>query len=188
MDLESIEKYVKEHLSEKRFFHSKCVMKKCEELAKIYNVNLDAAKEVGIAHDIAKELTDEEKLLYVKENNISIDSIEQHNIGLLHAKIGADIAKKVFGFSDDMCNAIKYHCTAKDNMTILEKILYIADWTGDDRTFENAIILKNVLEKSGIDTAILKALDMVIEEQLEKNKEIHINTINARNFLLGGKI
>lgn len=186
MDLENIEKYIKKHLSEKRFYHSQCVMKKCEELAKLYNVDIETAKKVGIAHDIAKELTDEEKLAYIKENNIAMDSIEEHNLGLLHAKIGADISKKIFDFSDEMCNAIKYHCTAKENMTILEKILYIADWTGEDRTFENAIILKKVLKESGIDCAILQALNMVIQEQIEKNKEIHLNTINARNFLLGG--
>ena len=187
MNLEELEEYVKNNLSEKRFFHSKCVMKKCEELAKTYNVDVETAKKVGIAHDIAKEMTDEEKLSYAKNNDIIVDTVEQHNLGLLHAKIGADIAKKVFNFSNEMCDAIRYHSTAKENMSMLEKILYIADWTGDDRTFEDAIILKQILKESGIDQAILYALNMVIQEQLEKNKEIHIDTINARNFLLGGK-
>lgn len=187
MDLKNIEKYVKNHLSEKRFYHSQCVMKKCEELAKTYNVDVEIAKKVGIAHDIAKEMTDEEKLSYAKNNDIIVDTVEQHNLGLLHAKIGADIAKKIFDFSDEMCDAIRYHSTAKENMSMLEKILYIADWTGDDRTFEDAIILKQILKESGIDQAILYALNMVIQEQLEKNKEIHIDTIKARNFLLGGK-
>lgn len=187
MDLVSIENYVKEHLSEKRFYHSQCVMKKCEELAKLYDVDVETAQKIGIAHDIAKEMTDEEKLSYVENNNIIVDTVEQHNLGLLHAKIGADIAKKVFNFSNEMCNAIRYHSTAKENMSMLEKILYIADWTGDDRTFEDAIILKQILKESEIDQAILYALNMVIQEQLEKNKEIHIDTINARNFLLGGK-
>ena len=188
MELTDIESYVKTHLSEKRFFHSKCVMKKCEELARKYNVDIEAAKKVGLAHDIAKELTENEKLQYVLENNIQIDNIEKNNTGLLHAKIGADIAKKIFGFKDEMCSAIQYHCTAKDNMSMLEKILYIADWTSDDRTFENAINIKSILSKNGMDTAILYALDMVIKEQLEKKKEIHVDTINARNYLLGGNI
>ena len=187
MELENIEKYVKQHLSEKRFYHSCCVMQKCEELAKIYNIDIDTAKKIGITHDIAKEMTDEEKLNYVINNKIPFNSIEKHNLSLLHAKIGADIAKKIFNFSNDMCEAIKYHCTGKANMSMLEKILYIADWTSEDRTFENAIKIKEVLEASGIDSAILVALNMVIQEQLEKNKEIHIDTINARNFLLGGK-
>lgn len=188
MDLEDIKQFVKKRLSEKRYFHSLCVMEKCEELAKQYNVDVITAKKIGIAHDIAKELADEEKLAYIKENNIEIDDIEKNNLGLLHAKIGADIAKKTFNFSDEMCDAINYHCTAKEDMSMLCKILYIADWTGNDRTFENAIKIRNILSNDGIDKAILFALNMVIEEQLEKNREIHIDTINARNYLLGGNI
>lgn len=187
MELEDIEKVIKETLSKKRFYHSICVMKKCEELAKQYDIDYKTAKKVGLAHDIAKEMTNVEKLNYIKENNLPIDIVEEHNLGLLHAKIGADIAKKSFGFSDEMCNAIKFHSTAKANMTMLEKILYIADWCGDDRTFEDAINIKNILSEEGIDKAILYSLNMIINEQLENNREIHINTISARNFLLGGK-
>ena len=185
MELEQIKKIVQETLSEKRFYHSTSVMNRCEELARKYNVDIEIAKKVGIAHDIAKEMTDEEKLNYIKKYNIEIDDIEKNNLGLLHAKIGADIAKRTFNFSQEMCDAIKYHTTAKENMTMLEKILYISDWCGEDRTFEAAKLIREKLFSDGINEAIFYTLNMVIEEQIEKNKQIHINTINARNFLLG---
>lgn len=130
-------KIVKERLSEYRFFHSECVAKRCVELADIYKVDKEAARLVGIAHDMAKELSDEEKIEYCEKNHLQIDEIEKVSMGLLHAKIGADMAKKEFGFSEDLCSAIKYHTTAKENMSLLDKILYVADMTSDDRKFSD---------------------------------------------------
>ena len=84
MDLDDIQKEIKNRLSEKRYYHSTCVMERCEELAKKFGVDIEIAKKVGISHDIAKELTDEEKIKYCEENNIEIDEIERKNISLLH--------------------------------------------------------------------------------------------------------
>ena len=119
---------VKSTLSEYRFFHSQCVANRCVELASIYQVDKDAARLVGIVHDIAKEMPPEEKVKYCKENHLGIDEIEKENVGLLHGKIAADIAKKQFGFSEDLCSAICYHTTGKENMSLLDKILYVADF------------------------------------------------------------
>ena len=125
--MEEMQEYVRQNLSEKRYYHSICVMKKCEELSLHYKQDVEEAKKVGLIHDIAKELSDEEKLSYAQENNIEVDSVEEAHPGLLHGKIGADIAKKKFGFSEKMCQAIKYHTTGGKNMSILDKILYVAD-------------------------------------------------------------
>ena len=100
MEIEKIIKIVESRLSEKRFHHSKCVMERCEQIAKQVKYDVEIAKQVGIAHDIAKEIPNEEKLEYVKTNKIEIDEIELNNPTLLHAKIGADISIKEFGFSE----------------------------------------------------------------------------------------
>lgn len=184
MNLDELEKIVKENLSEKRYYHSVCVMNKCEELAKKYNFDVEMAKKVGITHDIAKEFTDKQKLDYVEKHHLIIDDIERNNLPLLHAKIGADIAKNEFGFSNEMCNAILYHSTARENMTLLEKILYISDWCGDDRNFEEALKAKEILANKGLDIAILFTLDIIVNELLEKKQPMHLNTIKARNYLL----
>ena len=107
--LRKIHQDIQRELSEKRYNHSIGVMKKAEELAKLYKVNINKAKLVGLAHDIGKELSKEDKLKYVKENNIEIDRIEKINVGLLHGKIGADICKKRYDFTEDMQDAIKFH-------------------------------------------------------------------------------
>ena len=87
---------------------------------------------MAIAHDIAKEMTDEEMLEYAKLNHIEVDEIESIQPSLLHGKIGADIAAKKYGFTEDMVNAIKWHTTGRKNMSMLEKIIYVADKTEEN--------------------------------------------------------
>ena len=96
MEYNQIKNDIKTILSEYRFTHSIGVAKKAVELAKLYDVDEEIAKKVGIAHDIAKEMTDEELLEYAKANNIEIDEIETVKPSLLHGKIGADIVAKKY--------------------------------------------------------------------------------------------
>lgn len=185
MDLDDIQKEIKNRLSEKRYYHSTCVMERCEELAKKFGVDIEIAKKVGISHDIAKELTDEEKIKYCEENNIEIDEIERKNISLLHAKIGADMVKKYFNFDDAMCMAIRAHTTGLPKMDMLSKILFISDRTSKDRNLPDIDYINELLETS-LNKAILYILDQKIELQLKKQANIHINTIITRNELLEG--
>lgn len=126
-NIDVIKAVLKNKLSEARFFHSICVMEMCEKLAKQYNVDLEQARLVGLAHDIAKEMPSDEKLQYCKENNLPVDVVERFSPTLLHAKIGANICKNQFGFSKEMCNAIALHTTGSENMDMLSKILFVAD-------------------------------------------------------------
>lgn len=129
MDIEQIKSKLQENLSEKRYNHSLEVMKRCVELAKIYGVDQEKARLVGLAHDIAKELPEEEAIKIVKENNIELDDIEMQNYKLWHAKIGAVICKNEFGFTQDMVQAVENHTTGKAGMDLLSQILYVADAT-----------------------------------------------------------
>lgn len=183
MDLEDIIDIVKIKLSEKRFYHSKCVMERCIELAEKFNFDRETAAKVGIAHDIAKEMETEEKIKYAEKNNIKIDDIERENPILLHAKIGADIAIKELGFTKEMGQAIKAHTTGIVNMTLLDKILFIADRTSIERGFPDIEYLNSLLEES-IDKAVLYIIDKKIMLQIEKKAQMHPNSVIARNYLL----
>ena len=183
MKIEELEKYVKNNLSEYRFNHSKCVMKRCKELALMYGVDVNKAEKVGIIHDIAKEMTEEEKIAYIKENNLIVDKIEKVNTGLLHAKIGADIAKKKFGFSRDMVEAIAYHTTAKANMGKLAQVLFVADATGEDRHWDDLETAVKMSEKN-LEDVIVYIIDINIKQNLEKHRLIHPDSIIARNYYL----
>lgn len=183
MELEQIQNEVKKRLSEKRYYHSLCVMERCEEIARKFKFDIETAKKVGISHDIAKELTEEEKLEYCKENKIEVDEIERKNVSLLHAKIGAHMVKELFGFSQGMCYAIKAHTTGLPQMDMLSKILFVADRTSKERGFPDINYLNQLLEKN-IDEAVLYILDKKIELQLNKKANIHVNTIITRNEIL----
>ncbi len=183
MNLKEIQEYIKDKLSEKRYYHSVCVMERSKELALKFGADVEITQKIGMAHDVAKEMNEEEKLKYVKENKIEIDETEKINIGLLHAKIGKDIAIKQFGFSENMGQAIANHTTGNKDMDIYSKILFIADRTSRDRNFEDLEYL-NQLVDIGIDETVLYILDKKIKLQIEKKASIHINGIIARNSLL----
>lgn len=185
MEYEEIENDVKSVLSEYRFTHSLGVAKKAVELAKIYGVQEETAKKVGIAHDIAKEMNDEEMLEYVKTNNIEIDEIETVKPSLLHGKIGADIAAKKYRFTEDMANAIKWHTTGRKNMSMLEKIIYVADKTEENRKGTRFNLEKSrELSLQNIDEALIFLMNEVITYNVKNEGLIHTETINARNDLL----
>ena len=98
---------VRQMLSEKRFKHSEGVVKRVIEYAQIYGIDIEVAKCTAIAHDIAKELTEEQENEYIKKYNIVLDDVEKENHNLVHAKLGAEICKYEYGFSEDMVNSVK---------------------------------------------------------------------------------
>lgn len=173
---------VKEKLSEKRFKHSEGVVKRALEYAKIYNVDEEIVKIVAIAHDIAKELNDVEVQECINQYNIELDEVEKVNKSLLHAKIGAYICENEFGFTLDMVDAIKYHTTGRENMSILEKIIYLADATEENRDYDYAEYVETI--KSNINEGMLNVTKWVIGSLLERNRMIHLNSIKCYNYYM----
>ena len=180
--IENIQSDLKKMLSEKRYRHSIGVMKKAEELAKQYGVDPHIAALTGLAHDIGKEISNEEKIEYCKEHQIEIDEIEIHNVGLLHAKIGADITKK-YGFTQGMQKAILYHTTGHLDMDLLAKIVFTADKIEENREYEGVEELRK-LAMQDIDQCTLVILDYTIKKNIDKGVLIHPDGIFARNQLL----
>ena len=127
---------VKSRLSEKRFKHTEGVIKRAVEYAKVYNANMEDTKLAALAHDIAKEIPQEEAFNLIKKYEIELDEIEKVNFNLIHSKLGAEIVKEKYGFNEDIINAIKYHTTGRENMSILEKIIFLADATEENRDYK----------------------------------------------------
>lgn len=186
MNFEKINQDIKQILSEKRYKHSQGVSKRAVELAKIYGQDIEKAKIVGIAHDIAKEMPKEEAYKYAKENNIELDEIEKMEPSLLHSKIGAEICIKKYGFTQEMAQAIKYHTTGNINMNTFDKIIYIADKTEENRTY---IDLQKAIELSNknLDEAILYISTIAIEYSMRKESLIHPDTIHLINKIIMDK-
>ena len=177
---------VKKRLSEKRFNHSVCTMNRAIEYAKIYGEDEEKIKLTAIAHDIAKELEQNQMKEVIENYNIKLDEMEKNSIALAHSKIGSIICKNEFGFDEDMVTAIAYHTTGRENMTTIEKIIFIADATGEDREFEDTQEVYE-LAKNNLDNAIIKVLTETIKEIIEKKKTMHLDTIKTYNYYIGNK-
>lgn len=168
-NIEEIKEELKKRLTEKRYKHSLGAMKAAKELAKIYGEDEEEAEFAGLIHDIAKELTKDEIEEALKKYNIIPDEIEEKQMGLLHAKLGAEIAKREFGASEKVQNAIKYHTTGNVKMDTFAKIIYLADKIEENRTYDEVETLRK-LAKTDLDEAIIFTLDFTTREINKKKK------------------
>ena len=183
--LNQIMQDLKENLSEKRYLHSVSTMEKAKELANQYNQDELIVMLTALAHDNAKEMTDEDYFEYAKQNNIELNELDKLETICLHGKIGADIAGKKYGFTKEMQDAIYYHTTGRANMTLLDKLVFLADKTEDTRQEEDAKKLRTIMNEEGLDRAILWDIDFVSIPKFIKNQRIiHPESIYARNDII----
>ena len=174
---------VKSRLSEKRFKHTEGVIKRAVEYAKVYNANMEDTKLAALAHDIAKEIPQEEAFNLIKKYEIELDEIEKVNFNLIHSKLGAEIVKEKYGFNEDIINAIKYHTTGRENMSILEKIIFLADATEENRAYKELDNLVNMI-KDNIDEGMLFTLKWIFNDITNKKYLLHLDSVKAYNFLV----
>ena len=122
-------KTLRKYLDRDRFEHSEGVMYTAAALAMRYGEDLEKAQIAGILHDCAKCIPDNKKLKICEKNHIEITEAEKCSPFLLHAKVGAYIAKEKYNIEDtEILDAIACHTTGKPAMTLLEKIIYISDY------------------------------------------------------------
>lgn len=122
-------KTLRKYLDRDRFEHSEGVMYTAAALAMRYGEDLEKAQIAGILHDCAKCIPDNKKLKICEKNHIEITEAERCSPFLLHAKVGAYIAKEKYNIEDtEILDAIACHTTGKPAMTLLEKIIYISDY------------------------------------------------------------
>ena len=127
--LNKMRKKVKRHLDKERYEHTLGVMHTAGCLAMRFGADLDRALIAGLLHDCAKCIPNDKKIDLCENYHLDISSAEKSNPGLLHAKLGAYIAHKKYHIDDkEILRAIRYHTTGRPAMTLMEKIIYIADF------------------------------------------------------------
>ncbi|MGL6107596.1 bis(5'-nucleosyl)-tetraphosphatase (symmetrical) YqeK [Romboutsia sp.] len=185
MDLENINKKIMDMLPKRRFNHSLNVANCAAKLSEIYNYDKEKAYLAGIVHDCAKYLNYDEVNYYVNKYEIYLDELETNNIALSHSAIGSYIAQYELGIEDeDIINSIKYHTTGKEDMNLLEKIIYLADLIEEGRNFSGIDSLRELVYNGEIDQALLISFNNTIKFVIENNQLIHSRTIKARNYIL----
>lgn len=171
-NIENIKNDLKNELSEKRYLHSIGTMKEAKKLAEFYGLDEEKAEMAGLIHDIAKEMPDEEKIEYTKQHNIEVDEIERKNIGLLHAKIAANIAKEKYNFDKKIQQAIEYHTTGNPNMNLFDKIIFVADKIEETRSYPDLNVVRE-LAYENIDKCVVYIIEFAVKKQ-EKEEKSHI--------------
>ena len=147
-------------------------------LAERWNCDPDLAAEAGILHDITKKLELSDQLLLSEKYGIINDNIEIRNLKLLHSKTGAAMARDLFGVSDEIYDAIRWHTTGRPDMSVLEKVIYLADYIEPTRDFPGVAPLREVAY-ADLDGAMKLGLQMSLDELQDKGVAPHPNTVNA---------
>ena len=167
---------------QKRVRHIRGTEEEAVRLARRWGADETMARRAGILHDCTKYLELEEQLALCGKYGVELDELERRAVKLLHSKTGACIARYVFGEPDEVFNAIFWHTTAKENMTALEKILYVADYMEPNRTFEGVERLRE-LAYSDLDAALLLGVTTTIQEMKDRNLPVHRSTLRAQAWL-----
>ena len=128
-DVNKIKKALKKELDKERFEHTLGVMYTAQCLAMAHGVDIEQAQLAGLLHDSAKSIPNDQKLSMCQENGIPVNSCEKENPSLLHAKLGAFVARKEYDITDEaVLHAIAVHTTGEPDMSALDKIIFIADY------------------------------------------------------------
>ena len=166
----------------KRIAHVKGTEEEAVRLARRWGADEEHARRAAILHDCTKYLELDEQLQLCAKYGIVLDELEQQAVKLLHSKTGACVARHVYGVSDDIYEAIFWHTTGKADMTLLEKLLYIADYMEPTRDFPGVERLR-ALAYEDLDAAVLLGCEMSIQEMAERGLPVHPNTVKARDWL-----
>lgn len=182
MDVDKIKKDLKDILSEYRYLHSLRVAEVARGLACYYHYDADKAYLIGLIHDIAKEFSDEENEYYVDKYDLSSELLSDDYRKMIHADIGACIARDKYGFDDEGCHAIACHTIGDIPMNLIDKIIFVADKI---EPLKNYIGIEEERRMASID--INKATIMCIEnnhKKLIKNKKkIHPRSMEVLEYL-----
>ncbi len=128
-EMRKLRKKIEKVQDAKRFEHTLGVEYTAAALAMCHGASVEDARLAGLLHDCAKCFSDEKRLSVCEKKNIPITEIEGRNPFLLHAKVGAFLAKEKYGVENrDVLNAILYHTTGREGMSLLEKIIFVADY------------------------------------------------------------
>ncbi len=180
---------LKQTLTPERYEHSIGVAEEAVELAEIYGADINKACVAGLLHDCAKSIPKEKLLDIIAKNReiLAIEECELLNYKTYHAPAGVVVAQKEYGITDkEILSAIRWHTLGKKDMTLLEKIIYLADKIEKrTRPVDYRSQIEIFLQKpNGLDRAILESYKLTIKSLADRNLVICYPTIDIYNTLL----
>ena len=182
--LEELRPVALSYLSHGRIPHVLGTEQAAIRLALRYGADVEKARVAALLHDCTKRLGMEEQSALCGKYGIPTDELERKALKLLHAKTGAAVARNVFGVDDEIYSAIFWHTTGHAGMTLLEKIMYLADYIEPTRSFPGVGALRAACDE-GLDQGLLLGLEMTVQEMRDRGHPVHSATLEAVEYLKG---
>ncbi|MED4216068.1 bis(5'-nucleosyl)-tetraphosphatase (symmetrical) YqeK [Priestia megaterium] len=178
---------VKKQLTERRYIHTVGVMETAIELAKRFEADEKKAELAAIFHDYAKFRPKEEMKQIIIDQNMS-PSLLEYNTELWHAPVGAFLVRNEVGITDkEVLDAIAYHTSGRPGMTLLEKIVYVADYIEPGRRFPGVDEVRE-LAKTDLNAALIQSLKNTISFLMTNHQAVYPDTMMTYNdLILGGQ-
>jgi len=175
---------IRSRLGDYRFHHSLCVAEEARRLALRYGADPDKAYTAGILHDIMKDADRAAQQTILSDYGVELDPIEQHSPTLWHARTGAVFLQHILGIEDtDILQAVRYHTTGRAGMTLLEKVLFVADFTSADRDYPDVDVMRRLADQS-LTEAMRYGVDYTIRDLMDKGREVHPDTVALYNDIV----
>ena len=154
------------------------------KLAQRWGADEGEARRAALLHDCTKKESREQQLALCRQYHVAVDKPEKLETKLLHAITGAAVAEQVFGLGPAAVSAIRWHTTGKPDMTLLEKIIYLADYIEPTRNFCDLRELRR-LAFEDLDRAMLLGFTMAVEDLAARGMVVHPDSVRARDYLKG---
>lgn len=175
--IEKLDAYIRERINEKRYRHTMGVVETATKLAEKHGADVEKAHIAALFHDACKNLDISEMNMLVEKYEVGEVYIDKPQ--LAHSKLAAAIIKDVFGVEDeDIINAISYHTTGRTGMSLLEKIIYVADATEPNRTYKDAARL-NALAFENLNKACYEVAEWSLRIIKEEGRYLDEDTVHA---------
>lgn len=182
----TLRKQMEKVQDEKRYEHTLGVAFTAASLAMRYRADVKQAQVAGLLHDCAKCMTNEERLSICKKNKLEVTPVEKANPFLLHAKVGAFLAKEKYGIQDEeILSAVRFHTTGRPNMTLLEKIVFTADYIEPSRKTAPNLDEVRTLAFQNLDMALCKILSDTLDYLDTVDQEIDPMTKETYDYYNG---
>lgn len=182
-DTEKIKLLLRERLDDYRYNHSMGVADMAKILAQKHGEDPDKAYIAGLVHDITKNEDNDKQLQIIENSGIILSLEEKKNPKLWHAISGSVYVRDELGFDDEIVSAVRWHTTGKSGMTLLEKIIYVADFVSMERSFPGVDFMRQ-LAYEDLDKACLFAVDFCIPDLVKKRQVLHPDSVALYNELV----
>ena len=181
MTIREYEEIIGKRMKSARFKHSKNVAKEAVRLAKKYGADAEKAEIAGILHDATKESSEDEQMKLIEKAGIELTPLERSSHKLWHAISGAAFVQVELGITDpDIINAIRYHTTGRSGMSLLEKVIFIADFTSAERDYDGVDKMRKAADKN-LDEAVLEGMAFTISDLAQRKLTIAPDTFMGYN-------